>query len=255
MPKILLDAGHYDKYNQSNVHKNYYEGTQMWKLQQHLKIQLEKYGFTVGSTKSSINGYPKTNGSDDVYKRGQIAKGYDLMISLHSNACGTESVNRAVIIYPMSGAKSDLAAQLGQCVKSTMGLSSYQLMQRDYNTGTMYSGIKSTQKDYYGVIRGSVAQGVPCIIIEHGFHTNTAVAKWLMSDANLHKLAEVEAKVIAEHFGMKKQTSTTTTQTSTQKQPMYRLQVGAYSQKSNAEQMLDKLKKAGFDAYITTEQP
>ena len=258
MPKILLDAGHYDKYNQSKVCTSYYEGTQMWKLYNHLKIQLEKYGFTVGTTKTSINGYPKTNGNDDVYKRGQMAKGYDLMISLHSNACDTESVNRAVIIYPMSGNKLDLATALGTCVKSTMNLSSYQLMQRDYDTGTMYSGVKTTKKDYYGVIRGAVAVGTPCIIIEHGFHTNTAVAKWLMVDSNLQKLAEAEAKIIAEHFGIKKQTSTATTQTttqvSTQKQPLYRVQVGAYSQKSNAEQMLNKLKKAGFSAYITTEQ-
>ena len=252
MPKILLDAGHYDKYNKSNVHSPYYEGTQMWKLYNHLKIQLEKYGFTVGSTKSSINGYPKTNGNDDVYKRGQMAKGYDLMISLHSNACGTESVNRAVIIYPMSGAKSDLAAQLGQCVKSTMGLSSYQLMQRDYNTGNMYSGVKSAQKDYYGVIRGSVAQGVPCVIIEHGFHTNTAVAKWLMNDVNLQKLAEAEAKVIAEHFGIKKQTSTSTTQNTTKNNEYYKVQVLAGKNRQSAEDMINKLKKAGFDGFIVT---
>lgn len=253
MPKILLDAGHYDKYNQSNVHKSYYEGTQMWKLQQHLKIQLEKYGFTVGSTKSSINGYPKTSGKDDVYKRGQMAKGYDLMISLHSNACGTESVNRAVIIYPMSGAKNSLAAQLGTCLKSTMGLSSYQLMQRDYNTGSICSDVKSSKKDYYGVIRGSVAQGVPCLIIEHGFHTNTAVAKWLMSDTNLRKLAEAEAKVIADHFGLKKQTSTSTTQSNNKPKTLYKVQVGAYSNKSNADQMLAKLKKAGFDGIVITQ--
>ena len=33
---------------------------------------------------------------------------------------------------------------------------------------------------------------------------------------------------------------------------IYRVQVGAYKKKSNAEAMLDKLKKAGFDGYITT---
>ena len=34
---------------------------------------------------------------------------------------------------------------------------------------------------------------------------------------------------------------------------LYRVQVGAYSQKANAEAMLAKLKKAGFDGFITTE--
>lgn len=244
MPKILIDAGHYSGYNRSSVVPTYFEGDQMWKLQQYLVKALKEYGFTVGSTKTSINGYPKTSGKDDVYKRGQMAKGYDLMISLHSNACGTESVNRTVIIYPMSGAKSDLAAQLGNCVKSAMGVSSYQLMQRDYDTGNMYTGQKSSKRDYYGVIRGSVEAGTPCIIIEHGFHTNTAVARWLMSDQNLQKLAEAEAKTLADHFGLKKQTAQANT--------IYRVQVGSYSNKSNADAMLAKLKNAGFNGYIVT---
>lgn len=245
MPKILIDAGHYSGYNQSPVYKQYYEGDQMWKLSQYLKVALEECGFTVGYTKAAINDYPKTNGKDDVYKRGQMANGYDFMLSLHSNACGSESVNRAVVIHPMSGKSAGLAKKLGSCVKSTMGVSGYQTAQRDYNTGAyFYDGAAHSGKDYYGVIRGAVAQGVPCIIIEHGFHTNTAVAKWLMSDANLKKLAEAEAKVLAEHFGVKKQTITSGT--------IYRVQVGAYSKKANADAMLAKLKKAGFDGFITT---
>ena len=218
----------------------------MWKLAQYLTEALESYGFTVGNTKSAINNYPKTNGKDDVYKRGQMAKGYDLMISLHSNACGTESVNRAVVIHPMSGKAVDIAKKLGECVKSTMGVSSYQLMQRDYSTGTYYyDGKAHSGKDYYGVIRGAVAQNVPCLIIEHGFHTNTAVAKWLMSDANLQKLAQAEAKVIAEHFGMTKKTTSASG-------TLYRVQVGAYSKKANADAMLLKLRAAGFDGFVTT---
>ncbi len=246
MPKIIIDAGHYGGYNQSPVYKQYKEGDQMWKLSQYLTTALKEYGFTVGSTKTSINGYPKSNGKDDVYKRGQMAKGYDLMLSLHSNACGTESVNRAVIIHPMSGVSKGLTAKLGECVKSTMEVSSYQLAQRDYNTGTFYyDGKVHSGKDYYGVIRGAVAQGVQCIIIEHGFHTNTAVAKWFMSDANLKKLAEAEAKALAEHYGLKKQTSTATTS-----KTIYRVQVGAFSSKEAANAQLDKLKKAGFGGVI-----
>lgn len=242
MPKIIIDAGHYSGYNQSPAYKQYYEGNQMWKLSQYLKTALEEYGFTVGVTKAAINDYPKTNGSDDVYKRGAMAKGYDLMLSLHSNACGTESVDRAVIIHPMSGKSAEIAKKLGSCVKSAMSLSSYQIAQRDYNSGTyFYDGKAHTGKDYYGVIRGAVAQGVQCIIIEHGFHTNTEVAKWLMSDANLKKLAEAEAKVLADHYGMKKTADSGT---------IYRVQVGAYSKVINAETMLAKLKKAGFDGFI-----
>lgn len=34
---------------------------------------------------------------------------------------------------------------------------------------------------------------------------------------------------------------------------LYKVQVGAYSQKSNAENMMTKLKAAGYDAFITTK--
>lgn len=34
---------------------------------------------------------------------------------------------------------------------------------------------------------------------------------------------------------------------------LYKIQVGAYSKKENADAMLEKLKKAGFDAFITTK--
>ena len=34
----------------------------------------------------------------------------------------------------------------------------------------------------------------------------------------------------------------------------YKIQVGAYSKKANADAMAAKLKAAGFDTYITTEQ-
>ena len=254
MTKILIDAGHYSGYNVSPVHKQYKEGDRMWQLSQYLIAELKAYGFTVGSTKASINAYPKdAKGNDAVDKRGEMAKGYDLMLSLHSNACETESVNRAVIIHSMSGKASAIAARLGECVKSTMGVSSYQVAQRDYNTGAYYyDGKAHSGKDWYGVIRGAASQGVQCLIIEHGFHTNTGVAKWLMSDANLQKLAKAEAKALADHYGVKKPTATTGTQTTTSG-VIYRVQVGAYSNKANAEAVLDKLKKAGFDGVITTK--
>ena len=67
------------------------------------------------------------------------------------------------------------------------------------------------------------------------------MTNWLLSDSNLEKMAKAEADVIAAYFGMKKNADV-----------LYRVQVGAYSVKANAEAMLAKLKKAGFDGFITT---
>ena len=190
--RIIVDPGHYANYNRSPVVKDYYEGNQMWKLSQYLIEELKKYNFEkVSCTKPSINDYPKYSKGDDIYTRGTKAKGYDVMLSIHSNACDTESVNRAVVIYPINNDGKGLADKLGATIKTVMGLSSHQIYSK-----------KGSNGNYYGVIRGAAAVGVPALILEHGFHTNTAVARWLMSDTNLKKLAEAEAKVVAAHYGV-----------------------------------------------------
>ena len=42
------------------------------------------------------------------------------------------------------------------------------------------------------------------LIVEHGFHDNVIECAFLNDDANLKKLAEAEAKAIAEYFGITK---------------------------------------------------
>ena len=74
--KIMLDAGHYGKYNSGAI-DGYYESEAMWTLHLLLKEELEKYGFIVDTTRG-------TQAKDlGVYARGQKAKGYDLFLSLH----------------------------------------------------------------------------------------------------------------------------------------------------------------------------
>ena len=229
--KILLDAGHVTNYNQSKVHKAYYEGNAMWTLQGLLKKELEAYGFIVKTTRAS------RDKDLAVYDRGAMAKGYDMFISLHSNACDTESVDRVVIIkgYDQPDA---LANKFGEELSKVMNVKQkHQIMTKKNSSGG----------EYYGVLRGAKAVGVANrFLIEHGFHTNTATAKWLCDEANLKKIAVAEAKVIADYFGVKK----ATTSTSTTKQTFYRVICGSYTDKKNAEAMQEKLKKAGFDSFL-----
>lgn len=49
------------------------------------------------------------------------------------------------------------------------------------------------------------------------------------------------------------QTTTNTSEDKTNNTTIYRVQVGAFSNKKNAESLLVKLKKAGFDGFIVTE--
>lgn len=195
--KICLDAGHVgSKYNQSPVVKTYYESAMVWALHLKLKAQLEARGFQVVTTRASID-------TDlGVYERGTASKGCDVFISLHSNACGTESVDYPVVYraYDNKNNVDTLALKLAKKVGELMGTT---------QAGRTATRKNSSGGEYYGVLRGARAVGTPYyMLIEHSFHTNTKATKWLSKDANLDKLAVAEADILAEFFGMESSAET-----------------------------------------------
>ena len=195
--KICLDAGHVgSKYNQSPVVKTYYKSAMVWALHLKLKAQLEARGFQVVTTRASID-------TDlGVYERGTASKGCDVFISLHSNACGTESVDYPVVYraYDNKNNVDTLALKLAKKVGELMGTT---------QAGRTATRKNSSGGEYYGVLRGARAVGTPYyMLIEHSFHTNTKATKWLSKDANLDKLAVAEADILAEFFGMESSTET-----------------------------------------------
>lgn len=189
--KICLDAGHFGKNNWNpNVTPTYWESLMAWELHEYLASELARYeGITTIKTRTD-------EATDlDLTARGKKAAGCDLFLSVHSNACDTESVDRAVVIFPISGKCKDLAQKLADCITSTMTLKDKpQIYQKVNSAGNA---------DYYGVIRGAAAVGVPGLILEHSFHTHNKSAVWLQSSANLKKLAAAEAAVIAAYYGCK----------------------------------------------------
>ena len=223
--KIMLDAGHYTNYNQSEVCKSYCEGNAMWTLQNYLKEELESYGFIVRTT--------RTNRDKDVavVTRGQLAKGYDVFISLHSNACDNESVDR-VIIFKGYNQGDKFSKDMAEAITKSIGAKqTYQVLTK-----------KGSNGEYYGVLRGADSVGVKDrYLIEHGFHTNTKTAKHLASDSNLKALAIEEARVIASFYGYVKATPAST---------YYRVIAGSYTKKDNATKAVEKLKGHGISAFI-----
>ncbi len=189
--KICLDAGHYGKYNQSPAIPEYYESDMTWKLHLKLKAQLESYGINVITTRKT------QNENLGLTARGKASKGCDLFLSIHSNAAGSkvnESVDYPIAFVPINGSANDIGEQLAKCVSQIIG--------------TKQKGRAESKKsekgswDYYGVINGATAVGVPGIILEHSFHTNTKVTKWLLEDTNLDMLAKAEAWIIAKYFNI-----------------------------------------------------
>lgn len=215
--KIMLDPGHFGSYyNQSPAVKKYYESNFTWDFTNILKSELEKRGFSVSLT--------RTNKDTDVglVQRGNMSRGYDLFLSIHSNAVGNGV--REDIDYPVAyvlmddGSKTtaydkisqELGQKLATCVKQTMGTKQDGIIQtRSIGYDRNGDGKVNAEDEYYGVLYGARQVKTPGIILEHSFHTNTRSTNWLLSKNNLNIMAAAEADVIAKYFCVSTNVNTT----------------------------------------------
>lgn len=91
----------------------------------------------------------------------------------------------------------------------------------------------------------------PTAYIECEFHDNATTAKWIVE--HTADIGEAIARGICDYFGV-------TYKAPEQPKPaqpakvaegkLYRVQVGAFASRANAERMLAKLKTAGFDGFV-----
>lgn len=88
----------------------------------------------------------------------------------------------------------------------------------------------------------------PTAYIEVDFHDVPSVAQWIVENVNL--IGETIAQGICDYFGV-----TYNPPVSASKEDvLYKVQVGAFAIRSNADKMLARLKAAGFDGYIKMEK-
>lgn len=96
--------------------------------------------------------------------------------------------------------------------------------------------------DYYEVR----VPAAPTAYIECEFHDTAEGAKWIVENTVL--IGETIARGICDYFGVTFKEPEQPKPTTTDK--LYRVQVGAFSVRENAERMLARLKAAGFDGFI-----
>lgn len=204
---VVLDPGHYPKVNKGVI-PGYYEGDKMYDFTEYEKTALESYGIDVLITRDRKKDM-------DLRDRGQVAvkngKGYDevVFISNHSNAHNGKASGVEIYRSLYLPKSEELGKKIAEAVVSVMKPA----------TGVTYNRGVKTRKgksgDYYGVIRGSVSGAKSeaeaskgpvkySFIVEHGFHDNEIECKFLNDNSNLEKMAKVEAKAIAEYFGLVK---------------------------------------------------
>ena len=157
----------------------------------------------------------------------------DLAMDIHNNAGGGDG---AEVFYSIYGGTGKVLAEniLSEAVK--IGQNSRGAKIRKNSSGG----------DYYGFIRNTKA---PAIIVECAFVDNKTDIQIIDTKAEQVAMGVAIAKGVLKTLGVayKAQEAPVKTETTGK---IYRVQVGAYSVKANAEAMQKKLKAAGYDAII-----
>lgn len=213
--RIFLDQGHGWNYNPGVV-KGYYEGVAMYWYGLMLRNELRTYGFEVECIRNDIDkereeclrkGLPATNG-DPVALRGPQSAGYDLLVSLHTNAHNNSGVSGTEVYDSCQSPTYDLASALANTVASHFGHSNrgvryrYDSEAHEWVVKNKINKDSDRYDDYYGVLRTA---GAPrAMMIEHGYHTNWSDCSNLMDKTFKDEMAKKVAKTIADYYGYTK---------------------------------------------------
>lgn len=156
----------------------------------------------------------------------------DLVVSIHNNAGGGDGFE-AYHSY-LGGKGKVLAANIEAEVKA-IGQNSRGLKTKKNASGT----------DYYGMIRLTKA---PAVICEGAFVDNATDVKIIDTVEEQKAFGVAYAKGILKTLGIDYKEPVKPAAPSGK---LYKVQVGAFSQKANADALVAKLKKDGYNAFIT----
>lgn len=187
------------------------------------KDMLVKHGVSVRMSRTKDENDPL---SEEIRECNAFAP--DLAVDIHNNAGGGDG---AEAFYHYGGGKSKELAEniLAEIVK--VGQNSRGAKIRKNSNG----------KDYYGFIRETSA---PAVIVECAFVDNATDRQIVATEGDRQAMGVAIAKGILKSLGVAIEAERGT---------LYRVQVGAYVVKANAEALQRKIKAVGFDAFIVKE--
>ncbi len=185
---IALDPGHggVDPGAQGNGKS---EADLTWKIAVACKAKLERYGFKVVMSRGQSGSY----GSNDFLYRVQrcVKQGAKAFVSFHINS-GSSAAHGAEVYAPTANGTSYTKASVELAQKVMNNLSAL---------GLTYRGvIQMKVGDEFAVIRCAREQGIPGILIEHGFISNSGDVWKYFSDAGCKRLGEADADAIIAQF-------------------------------------------------------
>lgn len=178
------------------------------------KAELERHGVTVVASRTKDEDDPV----GQEVKEANASKA-DIAVSFHNNAGGGDG---SETFYYGTSEKGKKLAQL--CEKHTKEL------------GQNSRGVKDGSKLYF--VKNTT---MPAVLCESAFLDNKTDVKIIDTVAEQQKFGVAYAKAILEYLGIAYKAPST---------KVYRVQVGAYANKTTAEKVAKELKTKGYEAII-----
>ena len=210
---VALDPGH-DSSHAGASANGVREEVLTLKIAQYCKAELEKYaGVSVYMTRTSAAcPHPGGSSAKDIEQRvADAAKaGASIYVSIHLNSSTSSSAKGAEVIYPNSSWKPQVGAdgkRLAELIEDELvgiGLERRAIYSKNTTIGETYED--GSISDYFTVQISAKEHGIPGIIVEHAFVTNSSdVNNYLNNETGLKKLGVADATGIAKYFGLEKE--------------------------------------------------
>lgn len=210
---VALDPGH-DSSHAGASANGVREEVLTLKIAQYCKAELENYaGVSVYMTRTSAAcPHPGESSAKDIEQRvADAAKaGASIYVSIHLNSSKSSSAKGAEVIYPNLSWKPQVGAdgkRLAKLIEDELvgiGLERRAIYSKNTTIGETYED--GSISDYFTVQISAKEHGIPGIIVEHAFVTNSSdVNNYLNNEAGLKKLGVADATGIAKYFGLEKE--------------------------------------------------
>ena len=210
---VALDPGH-DSSHAGASANGVREEVLTLKIAQYCKAELENYaGVSVYMTRTSAAcPHPGGSSAKDIEQRvADAAKaGASIYVSIHLNSSTSSSAKGAEVIYPNSSWKPQVGSdgkRLAELIEDELvgiGLERRAIYSKNTTIGETYED--GSISDYFTVQISAKEHGIPGIIVEHAFVTNSSdVNNYLNNEAGLKKLGVADATGIAKYFGLEKE--------------------------------------------------
>ena len=209
---VALDPGH-DSTHAGASANGVREEVLTLKIAQYCKAELEEYaGVSVYMTRTTADcPHPGGSSAHDIDQRvaDAAAAGASVYVSFHLNSSTSSAAKGAEIIIPNTNWKPQVGndgKKLATLIESELvglGLEERKIYSKDTTVNERYED--GSLSDYFTVQISAKEHGIPGIIVEHAFVTNTSdVNNFLNNEAGLKKLGVADATGIAKYFGLSK---------------------------------------------------